>query len=115
MNILIETNAKEIGACIRKQREALGYSRENLAELTDISNSFLADIERGERGFSVAHLGKLSCVLCMSTDYILFGKEQAADLSFVTDMRSGLDEKYYPQPEELLRVYLKTITITKND
>lgn len=111
---MTETNAKEIGARIRKQREALGYSRENLAELADISNSFLADIERGERGFSVAYLGKLSSVLCMSADYILFGKEQAANLNSVTDMLSGLDEKYVPQLEELLRAYLKTITVAEN-
>ncbi|WP_270810000.1 helix-turn-helix domain-containing protein [Hungatella effluvii] len=110
-----ETNAREIGARIRKQREALGYNRENLAELADISNSFLADIERGERGFSVAYLGRLSRVLCLSADYILFGKEQAADISFVTDMLSGLDEKYFPQLEELLRAYLKTITVAEKD
>ena len=37
-------NAKEIGLRIRRQREALGYSRERLAELSEISNSFLSDI-----------------------------------------------------------------------
>ena len=46
---MTEHNAKEIGLRIRRQREALGYSRERLAELSEISNSFLSDIERGDR------------------------------------------------------------------
>ena len=110
---MTEINANEIGTRIRTQREALGYSREKLAELAD--NSFLAEIERGERGFSVAYLVRLSNVLCMSADHILFGKEQAGDLSFVTNMLSGLDKKYYPQLEELLGAYLKTITVAEKD
>ena len=112
---MTEINANEIGTRLRTQREALGYSREKLAELADISNSFLAEIERGERGFSVAYLVRLSNVLCMSADHILFGKEQAGDLSFVTNMLSGLDKKYYPQLEELLGAYLKTITVAEKD
>lgn len=89
-NTLAEINANEIGARIRKQRDALGYNRETLAELADISNSFLAEIERGERGFSVAYLIRLSNVLCMSADYILFGKEQAGDLSFPAWIRNTI-------------------------
>lgn len=109
---MTETNAKEIGTRIRKQRDTLGYSRERLAELADISNSFLADIERGDRGFSVAYLGRLSKVLGLSADYILFGKEQA-DLTPIITMLSGLDEKYIPTLEELLRGYLKTINVAE--
>ena len=107
-------NAKEIGLRIRRQREALGYSRERLAELSEISNSFLSDIERGDRGFSVALLGRLARVLGLSADYILFGTEQVTDVSAITDMLSGLDGKYLPELKELLGAYLKTITIAEN-
>lgn len=110
---MTEHNAKEIGIRIRSQRETLGYSREKLAELSEISNSFLSDIERGERGFSVALLARISKVLGLSADYILFGREPAADLSPITDMLSGLDEKYIPELQELLGAYLKTITIAE--
>lgn len=110
---MTEHNAKEIGSRIRSQREALGYSREKLAELSEISNSFLSDIERGERGFSVALLGRIAKVLGLSADYILFGREQATNLSPIIDMLSGLDEKYIPELQELLGAYLKTITIAE--
>jgi transcriptional regulator with XRE-family HTH domain len=84
-------NAKEIGLRIRRQREALGYSRERLAELSEISNSFLSDIERGDRGFSVALLARLARVLGLSADYILFGTEQVTNVNAITDMLSSLD------------------------
>lgn len=106
-------NAKEIGLRIRRQREALGYSRERLAELSEISNSFLSDIERGDRGFSVALLARLARVLGLSVDYILFGTEQVTNVSAITDMLSSLDGKYLPELKELLGAYLKTITIAK--
>lgn len=106
-------NAKEIGLRIRRQREALGYSRERLAELSEISNSFLSDIERGDRGFSVALLARLASVLGLSADYILFGTEQVTNVSAITDMLSSLDGKYLPELKELLGAYLKTITIAK--
>ena len=105
--------AKAIGLRIRTQREALGYSRERLAELVDISNSFLADIERGNRGFSVSYLGRLAKTLGLSADYILFGSEQSSDLSAITDMLSGLDEQYFQPLQELLGAYLKTIIIAE--
>lgn len=108
-----ENTAKEIGSRIRTQRETLGYSREKLAELADISNSFLSDIERGERGFSVAHLTRLAKTLNLSADFILFGKEVSTDYNAITDMVSGLDEKYIPQLKELLSAYLKAITIAE--
>lgn len=110
---MTEHNAKEIGLRLRRQREALGYSRERLAELSEISNSFLSDIERGGRGFSIALLGRLSRVLGLSADYILFGTEQATDISDITDMLSGLDGKYIPKLKELLGAYLKTITLAE--
>ena len=63
---------KEIGLRIRKQRELLGYTREELAEKLNVSPKFCADIEHGTKGMSTDTLCKLSKELLMSTDYILF-------------------------------------------
>ena len=64
---------KEMGLRIRKQRELLGYSREQLAEELDVSTKFCADIELGIKGISIQTLAKLSDLLCMDADFILFG------------------------------------------
>lgn len=67
---------KEMGARIRAQRERLGYTREQLAEKLDVSTKFCSDIELGIKGISIQTLAKLSDLLCLRTDYILFGEEQ---------------------------------------
>lgn len=99
-----------IGNRIREQRKKLGYSREKLAEAADISNSFLAEIEKGAKNFSVPLLGKLCNALGVSADYLLFGKTDALDLTGICQMVSGLDAKYLPHLEELLGAYIKSIT-----
>lgn len=65
---------KEMGNRIRKQRELLGYTREQLAEKLDVSTKFCSDIELGVKGVSIQTLAKLTDLLHLSTDYILFGE-----------------------------------------
>lgn len=66
---------KLMGLRIRKQRELLGYTREQLAEKLDVSSKFCSDIELGIKGMSMNTLAKLSDILCMSVDFILFGEQ----------------------------------------
>lgn len=75
---------KEIGARIRKQRELLGYTREQLSERINVSPKFCSDIELGIKGMSLETLCRLSKELTLSTDYILFGK-----------VNSNIDEEIY--------------------
>ena len=103
----------EIGGRIRKSREALGYSREALAEKADLASSFLGTIELGLGSFTADSLVKLCRALGVSADYILFGKEEQGDFSTIHAMLSGLDAEYLPYVEEMLRSYIKAITIVK--
>lgn len=63
-----------MGSRIRKQRELLGYTREQLAEKLDVSTKFCSDIELGVKGISIQTLSKLCDLLHLSADYILFGE-----------------------------------------
>lgn len=67
-------NYHEMGNRIRKQRELLGYTREQLAEKLEVSTKFCSDIELGVRGVSIQTLAKLTDFLSLSADYILFGE-----------------------------------------
>lgn len=69
------SNRLKIGQRIRDQREALGYTREELAELVNITPRFCYDLELGNKGMSVETLCLLSEKLNISTDYILFGAD----------------------------------------
>ena len=62
-----------IGARIRKQRELLKLSREQLATELDVTSKFISDIELGQKGMSIKTLIALSKVLSIPTDFILFG------------------------------------------
>ena len=55
-------------------------TREALAELADISTSFLYEIETGKKSFSAYTLKNLSRALNVEADYILLGKMEESSL-----------------------------------
>ncbi len=85
-------NYHEMGIRIRKQRELLGYTREQLAEKLDVSTKFCSDIELGVKGVSIQTLAKLTELLNLSADYILFGECIQGD-SMELEMLSLLNQK----------------------
>jgi len=68
----MEYNA-QVGRRIRSSRELMGLSRERFAELCDISDSFLADVERGKKSLTVKTLNKICVAANLSADYIVLG------------------------------------------
>lgn len=67
-------NYSEIGARIRRQREHIGLTQEQLGEACELSASFVGHIERGSRKLSVESLYKLASALDVSVDYLLFDR-----------------------------------------
>ena len=57
-----------IGKNIRREREARSLTRDELAEMLELTNSHLGLIERGERGATAVTLSRLSRVLDISID-----------------------------------------------
>lgn len=103
----------EIGQRIRRSREALGYSRETLSDKAELSNSFLSAIELGTGSCTAEYLQRLCRALGVSADYILFGIERQGDLTLIHAMLSGLDPQYLPLVEQLLSVYVQSISLSK--
>ena len=71
-----------VGRRLRSRWEALGMTRERLAEYADISVQFLADIETGRKGMTVQTLRKLALALHCSADDLVFGAEPEAAAKF---------------------------------
>ena len=86
---------------IRKAREGLGYTREQFAELLDVSVSYMAEVERGRTGVSLKLLVKICQVLGLSADYLLFGQERSQD-ALLLDQLHRLDPKYLPVVQSLI-------------
>lgn len=69
----------EMGRRIRRQREFLDFTREELAGHLGVSSKFIADVEYGEKGMSIRNLYMLSQILEISADYILAGERDGND------------------------------------
>ena len=65
---------KDLGKRIRAERRRLDLTQEKLAEMAEISNSFMGHIERGGRTLSIETLAKLANVLNLSIEYIVCGE-----------------------------------------
>ena len=52
-------------------------NRERFSEMSDISDVFLGQIERGERSLSTKTLVKIVIFTGVSADFILFGNEES--------------------------------------
>lgn len=66
----------EIGERVRLTRVSRGFTRDELAEILNISTLFLGYIECGQRGMSLTTLQNMCKILNVSADYLLLGKEK---------------------------------------
>ena len=103
-----------IGGRIRRQREYMGYTREQLAELLDVTPKFCSDIELGVKGMSVPTLSKLSATLRLSTDYILFGQDTGVASEPIMRMLETCSPVERSYAEQLLKTFMAAMD-TKKD
>ncbi len=61
------------GSRIRQLREMNRYTREQFAEISEISPKFLYEIETGQKGFSADTLYRIAKGLSVTCEYILSG------------------------------------------
>ena len=85
-------NYKEIGQRISNERRKHNISREQLAELVDLSSTFLGQIERGEKKMGLESLIRLSETLHVSLDYLIKGQRQQTSEKSIDELY-GLIQK----------------------
>lgn len=103
----------QIGARVKRAREAAGLTQERLAELTDITAQYLSGVERGAVGLSVPILVRLCSVLLVSCDYILTGESEDSDVTGVTARLRKLPPEHVRNVEEILNRYMEGIAISQ--
>lgn len=79
-----------IGQRIREEREKLALSRSEFAEIVELSDYYIGQLERGERQMSLPVLVKISSCLHVSLDYLLLGTSR---------------HKSYPAAEETVSLF----------
>ena len=63
----------DLGKRVRKQRQLIGLTQQELAERIGVSTSFVGHVERGTRKASLETLVALSNALGVGVDYLLAG------------------------------------------
>lgn len=97
-----------MGKRIRTIRENQKLSREKLAEHSNISTQFLADIETGKKGMTVVTLKKICSALHISTDSIVYGTENS-DNSVIAAMLSTIPKDKIEEVEQIVNMIIKLL------
>ena len=74
MLVMYDIDYKELGKRIRAERQKQELTQEKLAEMANISDSFMGHIERGGRTLSIETLAKLANALNLNIEYIICGE-----------------------------------------
>lgn len=94
-----------VGERIRQLREMQNYTRETFAEKIDISVKFLYEIETGKKGFSVEILSRVSKILSVSCDYLLFGeKEDNYDYEKIRSILESMNPMQIYKIQDILHI-----------
>lgn len=104
-----ETLNVQIGRRVRKMREFLQLSREQLAERSDLSTQFIGEIENGKKSMTTNSLYKVAKALNVSADFIVFGKESQSDVSCMENLLVTLTAQELEYAQDLLKVFIQAI------
>ena len=89
---------KNMGDRMKSKRLQLGYTQEKVAELTDISFSTYSKIENAIQSPSLDTLIRISIVLDISMDYLIFGKKKKKkDIDNISDIITLLQNADFKQ------------------
>lgn len=92
----------EVGNRIYELREKKGYTKEQLAELADISVSHVHNIENGNSGFTTWILYRLSQIFDVSTDYLLSGQGSDLKSTRITKLLADLNAEKRVEVEDVI-------------
>jgi len=99
---------KELGKRIRAERRKQDLTQETLAEMAEISDSFMGHIERGGRTLSIETLAKLANALNMSIEYIICGEYNYQPAMLPEDIHDALNRMSGSQRKVFLDI-MKTL------
>lgn len=102
-------NTIEIGMRIRKQRQLLDYTREQLAEMANITPRFCYDLELGNKKMSVDTLCSMRNALHVSADYLLFGESQIEGYDNIVAMLRICPKEKMEQLEKIISLYISAV------
>lgn len=99
---------KQIGKRLAKTRKKLGYTQEQLSELTGLSEKMISTAENGHKAMRPESILKISEALDITTDYLLKGTSASFDSLIESKKINELSSK---QKEALVQVINGFLTV----
>lgn len=92
-----------IGQNLLHARTRLGLTQEDLADKVEISTTFYANLECGNRMMSIVTLRKLADALCVSTDSLLYDNRPNEQIHSIEMILQDQPAKVVSLSEKLIR------------
>lgn len=94
----------EVGSNVKRKREQVGLTQEQLSEKIGIGVKSLSAIERGTVGVSLLTLRNICDALNVSSDALLFGDERSNDVSDLSSRLARMTPAQLETAREMIRV-----------
>ena len=98
-----------VGLRIREVRENLQMTRAVFSERCNISESFLAAVENGQKSVSSKTLFKICSSFNISADYFIRGNKEGFETSSILELINSLDKSSKEYAIRILRDYVRAI------
>ena len=92
---------KDLGKRISVQRRLLGFTQEQVAEQMNVSVQMISNLELGHKAIRPENLVKISTILHVSTDYLLFG---CSSLGEASELASKIHSLRPEQQTAIIRI-----------
>ena len=81
----------KLGEKIKKERIRNRFTQEMLAEMADITSSYVGQIERGERKVTLSKLVRIANVLNVSVDYLLSDNIELTEDTLQVEIKNAMN------------------------
>lgn len=104
---MTDKEKQAMGRRIYTRRKQLGLTQEQAAELSGLSQNYIAVVESGNSGLGDDSIIGLAKGLQVSADYILFGTSGDQDRNRMMELIKPLNGEQLMWLEDMIKIYLK--------
>ena len=97
-----------LGERVKKQRQKLNLTQEQLGEISDVTSAYIGQIERNERTPSLKRLKKIAKQINVSVEYLVVGMKTSIEINeeIVAELQ-GMNENQKVLIAEMIRIIKK--------
>lgn len=104
-----------VGLRIREIREACHMTRAEFSEKCDISDSFLAAVEGGQKSITSKTLYKICTAMDVSADYFIRGKKNGFESDMILEMINSMEKEPREAAIRILHEYIAAIRFVQDN